>query len=66
MKDQLLIGMSHGYVNHEISIWGNIITNNDFFFVFSVRKIGPELTFVPIFLYFVGGTLPQHGLMRGV
>ena len=26
-----------------------------------VRKIGPELTSVPIFLYFVCGTLPQRG-----
>ena len=31
-----------------------------------VRKIGPELTSVPFFLYFICGTPPQHGLMRGV
>ena len=26
-----------------------------------LRKVGPELTSVPIFLYFVCGSLPQHG-----
>ena len=31
-----------------------------------VRKIGPELVSVPIFLYFVGGTLPQRALMSAV
>ena len=31
-----------------------------------MRKIGPELTSVPIFLYFVSGMPPQHGLMSGV
>ena len=31
-----------------------------------MRKIGAELTSVPIFLHFVCGTLPQHGLMSGV
>ena len=36
------------------------------FLVFLVRKIGPELTSVTIFLYFVCGTLPQHGLMNSV
>ena len=35
-------------------------------FFFLVRNIGPELTSVPIFLYFVWGMLPQHGLMSGV
>ena len=34
------------------------------FFV-CVRKIGPELTSVPILLYFVCGTPPLHGLMSG-
>ena len=34
--------------------------------LFLVRKIGPELTSVPIVLYFVCGTLPQHGLMSNV
>ena len=29
------------------------------------RKIGPELTSVPIFLYFVCGNPPQNGLMSG-
>ena len=33
---------------------------------FLVRKMGPERTSVPIFLYFVCGTLPQHGLMSSV
>ena len=28
--------------------------------------MGPELTSVPIFLYFVCGTLPQHGSMISV
>ena len=31
---------------------------------FWVRKIGPELTSVPIFLYFVCGMLLQHGFMN--
>ena len=30
------------------------------------RKIGPELTSVPVSLNFVCGMLPQHGLMSGV
>ena len=34
-----------------------------FFCLFLVRKIGPELTSVPIFLYFVYGSPPQPGLM---
>ena len=33
---------------------------------FLVRKIGPELTSVTVFFYFVGGSPPQHGLMSGV
>ena len=33
---------------------------------FLVRKIGPELTSVPIFPYFICGTPPHHGLMSGV
>ena len=35
------------------------------YFIF-VRKTDPELTSVPIFLYFVYGMLPQCGLMSGV
>ena len=31
-----------------------------------VRKIVPKLTSVPIFLYFLCGTLAQHGLMSSV
>ena len=31
-----------------------------------VRKIGPELTSVPVFLCFVCGMPPQHGLMSGL
>ena len=42
------------------------LTSNLFYFIFLVRKIGPELTSMPIFLYFVHGMLPQHGLMSGV
>ena len=37
---------------------------NDFFFL--VKKIGPQLTSVPVFLYFVCGMPPRHGLMSGV
>ena len=32
---------------------------------FLVRRIGPELASVPVFLYFPCGTLPQHGLTSG-
>ena len=39
---------------------------NDFVCVCLCVKIGPELTSVPIFLYFVCGTLPQNGLMSRV
>ena len=35
-------------------------------FFWGVRKIGPELTLVPIFLNFVCGMPPQHSLMNGV
>ena len=38
----------------------------DFCLLFLVRKIGPELTSVPVPLYFVCGMLPQHGLISGV
>ena len=39
----------------------------DFFsFFFLVRKIVPELSWVPIFLYFVCRMQPQHGLTIGV
>lgn len=31
------------------------------FIIFLLRKIGPELTSMPIFLYFVCGMLPQQG-----
>ena len=37
-----------------------------FLFLFFVRKIGPELTSVPVFLYFVYRMLPQYGLMSSV
>ena len=33
---------------------------------FLVRQIGPEIISVPIFLYFVCGMPPQHGLMSSV
>ena len=33
---------------------------------FYLRKIVPELPSVPVFLYFVCGMLPQHGLMSSV
>ena len=35
-------------------------------FFFLVRKIGPELTSMPIFLCFVCGMPPPHGLMSTV
>ena len=35
-------------------------------FFFLVRKICPEQISVPIFLYFICGMPPQHGLMSGV
>ena len=36
-----------------------------FFWVFLMRKIGAELTYVPIFLIFVCGMPPLHGFMSG-
>ena len=60
-----------GRVISLVTLCSHVITNSalcvffvfvDFFFL---RKIGPELTSVPIFLYFVCGMLPQHGLMSG-
>ena len=42
--------------------WSNICCQSS---SFCLRKIVPELTSVPIFLYFVCGTPPQHGLMSG-
>ena len=35
-------------------------------FFFFLRKIGPKVTSVPIFLYFICGMLPQRGLVIGV
>ena len=35
-------------------------------FIFLARKIGTEPISVPIFLYFICGMLPQHGLMNSV
>ena len=40
--------------------------SHGFFVLVLVRKIGPELTSVPVFLYFVCGMLPLHGLMHSV
>ena len=54
-RDRALGGWGHGV----IGFW-------NWFFFRGVRKIGPELTSVPIFLYFVCGTPPQHGLISGV
>ena len=34
--------------------------------LFLLRKTGPDLTSVPIFLYFICGMPPQHGLTSGV
>ena len=36
------------------------------FFFFSVRKIRPELTSMPVLLYFICGMPLQHGLMSSV
>ena len=44
--------------------WPNFLSLSLSFFC--VRKSGPELTSGPIFLYFVCGTLPQHGLTSNV
>ena len=43
--------------------WANICCQS---FSFCLRKIVPELTSVPVFLYFVCELPPQHGLMSGV
>ena len=43
-------------------LWVNICCPSS---SFCLRKIVAELTSMPIFLYFVCGTLPQHGLMSG-
>ena len=43
--------------------WANVSYQS---FSFCLRKIVPELTSVPVFLYFVYGTPPQHGLMSSV
>ena len=43
--------------------WANICCQSP---SFCLRKIVPELTSVPIFLYFVCGSLPQHGLISAV
>ena len=43
--------------------WANICCQSS---SFCLRKIVPELTSVPISLYFVYGMPPQHGLMSGV
>ena len=42
------------------------LSHCEHFLCVCVRKIVPELTSVSIFLYFVYGMLPQHGLMSGV
>ena len=41
----------------------HMIRKHNHFLILLARKIGPELTSVPIFLYFVCGSWPQHGLM---
>lgn len=43
--------------------WANICCQPS---SFCLRKIGPELTSLPVFLSFICGTLPQHGLMSDV
>ena len=42
--------------------WANICCQSS---SFCLKKIITELTSVAIFLYFVCGALPQHGLMSG-
>ena len=39
-------------------LFGNVCCQASFF---CLRKILPELTSVPVFLYFACGMLPQHG-----
>ena len=58
-------------ISYSVELCGNSLRPKlkDFFlsfFLFLVRKIGLELTSVPIFQYFVCGMPPQHGLMSGV
>ena len=50
-------------VSHRFMI--DRVSSKHYFFVCE-KKTGPELTSVPIFLYFVCGMLPQHGLVSGV
>ena len=42
------------------------LTSVDTLPLFCLRKIAPKLTSVPIFHYFISGTLPQHGLMSSM
>ena len=45
--------------------WSSEIKGEAWLFLFLVKTIVPKLTSVPVFLYFVCGTLPQCGLPRG-
>ena len=52
---RLLWSLLAKYINHTMTS-----------ITFLVRKTGPELASVPIFLCFVCGIPPQHGLTSGV
>ena len=57
-----------GNFPHCISLWIScqcVFYSPLLFFFSFLRKIGPELTSVAIFLYFICGMLPQHGLISG-
>ena len=60
---KIFIGCHHFFlcVCEEDWSWANICCQSS---SFCLRKIATELTSVPIFLYFVWGILPQHGLCR--
>ena len=56
------------YTFATVSIYPFFFYNLHFYIILCVcvRKIVPELTSVPVFLYFVCGMLSQHGLMSSV
>ena len=54
---------------HVTFLWPSYLTllfNFVFFFLFLVRRTGPEPTSVPVFLCFVCGMPPEHGLTSSV
>ena len=63
-KASFLLGLFL-FFYEEDSPWASIHCQSSSFFFLCLRKISPELTSVLVFLYFVCGMLPQHGLMSG-